>query len=186
LQGIAGTIASIGNEVTNPSVAMTAPQTGSTSGGAIAQTNPSSGSGASVAPATPSAPVNPAQPTVVAPSEPTGPSQSATPSQPTTPSNVNTAPQTAQASSAFSFSKLNWPLIVVIILIIAAIAIWLWWDDGDDAKQPISVRVNSPAPQKPMQQPLQTTQSMNSSAQTQKPATSPTPLSSAVAPHGNR
>jgi hypothetical protein len=89
------------------------------------------------------------------------------------------------ASSGFSFSSLNWPLIIVIVLIVAAIAIWLWWDDGEDEKRPIvkTVSTQPTQPQRPIQPvstPSTTQQSVivnNGPAATQ-PST--TPMSSAV------
>ena len=91
---------------------------------------------------------------------------------------ANNAPQTAQASSAFSLSKLNWPLIIVIILIVAAIAMWLWWDDGEDKKPVVK---NQTAPQRPQQPVVQIQNNQN----IRQPAPSQTPLSSAVTPQAS-
>jgi hypothetical protein len=189
LQGISNTIASIGTEMAGANVAMSAmPSTGSTGSmgsTGVAQANPATtgniGSGAT----TPTT-----QPSQVAQTNPAATTPTTVNSAPANTAPVATVPSTAQASSAFSFSKLNWPLIIVIILIVAAIAIWLWWDDGEE-KKPVVARSNSPAPQKSVQQPLQSTTtqvSINSQGQNanRQPASSQTPLSSAVAPQGNR
>ena len=158
LQGIATTLASIGTEVSNANIASTHPS----QPGNIAQANPrtsrsagSAGSaqtgGTTVTPSTQSNETTPA-PAVTTP--------------------ANTAPQTA---SAFSFSKLNWPLIVVIILIVAAIAIWLFWDTEE---QKPAVKTVATAPQKPMQ-PFVPPQPMNN---TGAPSNGQSPLSATMNP----
>ena len=68
-----------------------------------------------------------------------------------------------------------------------------WWDDSEDVKQP-AVKTSSSAPQKPSQQPLQSMnqvsmnsqQGQNANRQPTTPPNAQTPLSSAVAPQGNR
>ena len=181
LQTISKTVAVIGSEMTGSNVAMTTPSNSASAGTApatgVAQATPGqTGAGTSVT-------------ATVQPTPATAPVAQVTPTTPTVvnPAPAAAAPQTAQTASAFSFSQLNWPLIIVIILIVAAIAIWLWWDDGDEKNQPV-VKISSPNPQKPMQQPLQqSNQNSNANRPQQQPTmSSQTPLSSAVAPNGNR
>ncbi|HVO28931.1 MAG TPA: hypothetical protein VMT81_03045 [Candidatus Paceibacterota bacterium] len=181
LQGIGNTVAVIGTELTGSNIAMSAPQPSQpqTSGASVAQVSPAMGSsngGAGTAQATmPAAGGNPVAANTV-------PEASTTPI-------ANAAPQaqTAQASSAFSFGNLNWPLVAVIILIIAAIVIWLWWDDSEDKgkKKPVAPKAPpvAPAPQKPVVVSVQTMGQPQVSVQTRPAAAAPvqTPMSAAMA-----
>jgi hypothetical protein len=158
----------------SPSQAATAPATAPSAGSSASAGNAagsdsgSAGSGAGIAQTTPTAPV--------AGSNANGNTSAGTAGTPAAAAPI--VPQTAQASSSFSFSKLNWPLIIVIVLIIAAIAIWLWWDDSEDTKQP-TVKTTSPAPQRPVQVVTMSNQ-MNGSNPSQQSSTPASPLSSAM------
>lgn len=156
LQGIATTLASIGTEVSNANIAATHPS----QPGNIAQANPGTSRSAGSAAQTGG--------TTVAPS---------TQSNETTPAPAATTPTNAapQTASAFSFSKLNWPLIVVIILIVAAIAIWLFWDTEETKP---AVKTVATAPQKPMQ-PFTPPQPVNNSG---TPSGGQPPLSATMNP----
>lgn len=59
------------------------------------------------------------------------------------------APETAQASSAFSFGSLRWPYIVAGILAILAIALWLFWPGEDQESQKKGQKKSGNAPVKP-------------------------------------
>ncbi len=185
LRGIGTTLGTITNEIQSRNIAMATPSTGSTgsamTGTGVAQANP--GTAGSSNSAGPSVAIKPS-------------TQQPTPAPATAPAAQNTAPiaattqpaaqqpQTAQATSAFSWSNLNWPLIVVIILIIAAIAIWLWWDDSEE-KPAVRTIVTSNNLQRPLSpaQPLQmNTHSSGPTAAHNSPASAPTPLSSAMGP----
>ena len=161
LQGIGNTLASIVTEAKNGNIAMAAPQGLQASGSqSVAQTAPVTA-------------VNTQVPAAVA-----GPATLAA----ITPAPAAVVPQTAQASSAFSFGALNWPLIIVIILIVAAIAIWLWWDDGEEVKRPV-VKLASTQPQRPLQPTFAPSTTQPSMIVNNNQATQPaaTPMSSAVA-----
>ncbi len=188
LQGIGHTVALIGTEMTGTHLAMVTPTTAQSSG-----STGSAGKTGSVAATQPAVTPQPTQTAQASPAQTAPTTASPAPANTAPATAANIAPQTAQAASTFSFASLNWPLIIVIILIVAAIAIWLWWDDGDEKNQPAHVMKSNPsASQKPLQQPLQpinqVSVSLNNQGNTanKQPANTQTPLSSAVAQHGNR
>jgi hypothetical protein len=60
---------------------------------------------------------------------------------------TNTVQATAQASSIWSFTKTNWPVIVIILLVIAILAILFWPEN--EAKAPSKTAPPSSAPSAP-------------------------------------
>lgn len=109
--------------------------------------------------------------TVPAPTAATAPSAPSNQTAPTGAVENTVATQPAETASAFSFSKLNWPLIIVILLIIAAIAIWLFWDDGEDVKPAVRTVSN---PSKPP------VTAMNNAVQIHSSVSTQTPMSAAM------
>ena len=109
-----------------PSSAVTAPTTGS----APAMTQPSVAANTGANPAAGATPATtPSQPTPVVAANPVN----------------TTAPQTAQASSLWGFTKSHWPTIVIVLLVIAILAI-LFWPEKEAVR---TVTITSAAPNKP-------------------------------------
>jgi hypothetical protein len=103
----------------------------------------------------------------------------------TAPSAQKSAPQTAQASSIWSFTKAHWPTIVIVLLVIAILAI-LFWPEKETVK---TVPVGTSGSGKPKSAPTTTvTMNQQTASNPPRPATpavhapSPaTPVASAVA-----
>jgi hypothetical protein len=115
LNGMQGTLVAMATDIVNGGgspIANSAP---------VAVTRPTSAPVAvNNTPSTGTAPVTPASAPIAA-QTPT-----ATPTAKTSPSANNTVPQTAQASSIWSFTKAHWPTIVIVLLVIAILAILFW------------------------------------------------------------
>jgi len=162
LQGIGNTLALIGNDaqgmVVSPApqtapVAMVQPTPAKTP--VVAQANPATNP-APTTPATTPAPVT-ISPNPVAVN--TAPSPA-----------VASVPQTAQASSFWTFTEAHWPTITIIILIILILAILLW-PQSEESSAASTVRVQT------------TSQNNTTKVSVSAPAStaSPTPMATVVA-----
>jgi hypothetical protein len=102
----------------------------------------------------------------------------------TSPSANNTVPQTAQASSIWSFTKAHWPTIVIVLLVIAILAI-LFWPEKKESVRTVSMGVAGSG--KPKSAPTPTTAAIstttvNFSRETTSTLTKPIASSNAPAP----
>lgn len=94
----------------------------------------------------------------------------------------NTVPQTAQASSLWSFTKAHWPTIVIVLLVIAILAI-LFWPEKELAVRTVSTGAAGSG--KPKSAPTATatsTTTVNFSRETTSTLTKPIANSNAPAP----
>jgi hypothetical protein len=162
LNGMQGTLVAMANDVangggTNP-VANSAPVAATQPASAPIAVNSAPAVGAPVTPST----------TVVAQTQPA--------------TVDNTVPQTAQASSLWSFTKAHWPTIVIVLLVIAILAI-LFWPEKELAVRTVSTGAAGSG--KPKSAPTATatsTTTVNFSRETTSTLTKPIANSNAPAP----
>jgi hypothetical protein len=162
LNGMQGTLVAMANDVANSGnspVANSAP---------IAATQPAS---APVA-------VNNMPPSVAAAQTP-----STTVVAQTQPAITNNAvPQTAQASSIWSFTKAHWPTIVIVLLVIAILAI-LFWPEKKEPVRTVSTGAAGSGKPKSAPTPIATsTTTVNFSRETTSTLTKPIASSNVPAP----
>ncbi len=133
LQGMSKTLALIGTTLAG--------------GNAVASTRTvavNSGPTGPVAVSAPSSPAAPASPSVAQPlvsANSNGASVVTTPTVAT--------PETAQASSAWSFASIEWPYVIVGLLVLAVIALWLFWPSEDEGNKKAKKNVGG-IPAKPV------------------------------------
>jgi hypothetical protein len=174
LNGMQGTLVAMANDVANggnSSVANSAP---------LAATQPAS---APVAVNnTPSSATAPATPAGSAPIATQTPITTPTVTAQASPSADNVVPQTAQASSIWSFTKAHWPTIVIVLLVIAILAI-LFWPEKKEAVRTVSTEATGSG--KPKSAPIPTatsTTTVNFSRETTFTSAKPVTSSNAPAP----
>jgi Meckel syndrome type 1 protein len=174
LNGMQGTLVAIATDITNGgtnAIANSAP---------VAATQPASAPVAiNKAPSSATVPTTPASaPSVSAPIAAQTPATPVVAAQ-TSPSTNNTVPQTAQASSLWSFTKAHWPTIVIVLLVIAILAILFW------PEKKVAVRTVSVAPSgsgKPISAPTPTATPTAAKPMTSTATPPPaTPVANAVA-----
>jgi hypothetical protein len=98
------------------------------------------------------------------------------------PSANNTVPQTAQASSIWSFTKAHWPTIVIVLLVIAILAILFWPEKKESVR---TVPTGAAGLGKPKSAPIPTatsTTTVNFSRETTSTLTKPIASSNLPAP----
>lgn len=146
LNGMQSTLVAMANEIAN--------------GGATPSSAPIA---AKSAPTSAPVAVNNAPATTVTSSAPTAAAVQTQPqaqSETQTTSANKTVPQTAQASSLWSFTKAHWPTIVIVLLVIAILAILFW----PEKKEPVrTVSTSTAGSGKPKSAPTQTVASSQQS-----------------------
>ncbi len=114
------------------------------------------------------------------PATPVGSAPIATQTQPATANNA--VPQTAQASSIWSFTKAHWPTILIVLLVIAILAILFW----PEKKEPVrTVSTGAAGSGKLKSAPIPTatsTTTVNFSRETTSTLTKPIASNNAPAP----